>query len=389
MRTADYVANFLKSKGVNDIFMLTGYGAMYLNDAIQSAKIKHYSSRNEAAAPMMASAYSKISGKVGAVCVTAGPGATNALPGLAEAWVDSSSVMIFSGQVEKKHTTNFLKIKGLRTYGTAEINIINSVKYLTKFCAVVNKPNQIRYLLEKAFYYATDGRPGPVWLDIPLDVQKAKINPKLLKGFKLLKKNKISKKKEINKVIKLISESKKLVLISGQGVRQSKSIKIFSKLINKIKAPVIFSRLGQDILSHDSKYVFGTAGIKGSRFAKSITQKADLILVLGSRLSVPFLGYKSELFSKKTKIIMVDIDKSELNKPLKINLKINSDLKDFLTKLDQNLSKKKIPDFTDWVKYCEKLKTNNPMIIDKMKKNPIDLYYFMHLLGKFSKKKVS
>ena len=140
MRTADYVAKFLKQKGVNDIFMLTGYGAMYLNDAIQSAKINHYSSRNEAAAPMMASSYSKISGKIGAVCVTAGPGATNALPGLAEAWVDSSSVMIFSGQVEKKHTTNFLKIKGLRTYGTAEINIIDSVKYLTKFCAVVKKP---------------------------------------------------------------------------------------------------------------------------------------------------------------------------------------------------------------------------------------------------------
>ena len=133
--------------------MLTGYGAMYLNDAIQQTNIKHYASRNEAAAPMMASAYSKIKGPIGAVCVTAGPGATNALPGLAEAWVDSSPIMIFSGQVEKKYTTNFLKIKGLRTYGTAEINIIDIVKPITKFSAVVNSPNEIRYFLEKALWF--------------------------------------------------------------------------------------------------------------------------------------------------------------------------------------------------------------------------------------------
>jgi acetolactate synthase-1/2/3 large subunit len=386
MRAADYIAKFLKKKGVNEIFMLTGYGAMYLNDAIQSAKIKHYASRNEAAAPMMASSYSKISGKIGAVCVTAGPGATNALPGLAEAWVDSSPVMIFSGQVEKKHTTNYLNIKGLRTYGTAEINIIESVKHLTKFSAVVKKPNQIRYLLEKAFYYATNGRPGPVWLDIPLDVQKARIEPKRLRGFFPKKNYKFANFKDIQKTIKLISNSKKLAIICGQGVRQSKSIKITKKLINKLKAPVIFSRLGQDIISHDADYIFGTAGIKGSKFAKKITRNADLILVFGSRLSIPFIGYKSELFSKKTKILMIDIDKAELKKPLNVDFKINCDLRDFLIKLESKLNKKQIPDFNNWLQYCKNLKKNNPIIERKMKKNPMDLYFFMDKLGKFSKK---
>ena len=387
MRAADYVAKFLKQKGVNDIFMLTGYGAMYLNDAIQSAKINHYSSRNEAAAPMMASSYSKISGKIGAVCVTAGPGATNALPGLAEAWVDSSSVMIFSGQVEKKHTTDFLKIKNLRTYGTAEINIINSVKYLTKFSAVVKSPNQIKYFLEKAFFYATNGRPGPVWLDIPLDVQRAHINIKKLKSFIPKKIKDKRKSTDVSKVINLILRSKKLVLICGQGVRQSKSIQIVKKLIKKLKAPVIFSRLGQDIMSHDSKYIFGTAGIKGSKFGKKISRNADLILVFGSRLSVPFIGYNSELFSKKTKIVMIDVDKSELKKPLNIHLKINNDLNDFLKKLDLGLKKKLLPNYKKWLGYCTNLKLSNPMITNDMKKNPIDLYYFMELLGKLSQKK--
>ena len=387
MRTADYIAKFLKKKGVNEIFMLTGYGAMYLNDAIQSAKIKHYASRNEAAAPMMASSYSKISGKIGAVCVTAGPGATNALPGLAEAWVDSSPVMIFSGQVEKKHTTNYLNIKGLRTYGTAEINIIDSVKYLTKFSAVVKKPNQIRYLLEKAFYYATNGRPGPVWLDIPLDVQKARIKPEKLRGFFPKKNYKFASNKDIQKTIKLISNSKKLAIICGQGVRQSRSIKITKKLINKLKAPVIFSRLGQDIISHDADYIFGTAGIKGSKFAKKITRNADLILVFGSRLSIPFIGYKSELFSKKTKIVMVDIDRSELKKPLNVDFKINCDLRDFLFKLDSKLNKELIPNYKNWLQYCKNLKKNNPIIDSRIKKNPMDLYFFMDKLGKFSQKK--
>lgn len=371
--------------------MLTGYGAMYLNDAIQQSGIKHYASRNEAAAPMMASAYSKIKGPVGAVCVTAGPGATNALPGLAEAWVDSSPVMIFSGQVEKKHTTNFLKIKGLRTYGTAEINVIDIVKSVTKFSAVVNNPNEIRYILEKAFYLATTGRPGPVWLDIPLDVQKAKINFSKLKKFKAKNTESFIIKKKlknsIHKTIQLLKKSSFPLIVCGQGVRQSGAITEIKKIIKLIKAPVVFSRLGQDIIPHNKKYIFGLSGIKSSKYCKSITQKADVILVLGSRLAVPFIGYKSEAFSKKAKIVMVDADVSELKKPLKLEIKINSNVKDFLVELNKKIKKIKLPNFNNWLGYCNILKKNNPTITSEMKKNPIDLYYFMDRLGKISQAK--
>ena len=391
MRTVDYIAKFLISKKIREIFMLTGYGAMYLNDAIQQSGIKHYASRNEAAAPMMASAYGKIKGPIGAVCVTAGPGATNALPGLAEAWVDSAPIMIFSGQVEKKHTTHHLKINNLRTYGTAEINIIDVVKPITKFSAVVDNPNKIKYLLEKSFYIATSGRPGPVWLDIPLDIQRATVDPSKLKRFFITKKSLFNKKKELKikiiKIIKLLRKSKSPLIVCGQGVRQSKAIEEFKKIVNVLKVPVVFSRLGQDIIPHNQKYIFGLSGIKGTRFCKSITQKSDVVLVLGSRLAVPFIGYKSEAFSKKAKIIMVDIDSAELKKPLKLAVKINLDLKDFLIEFKKELKKEKLPSYKNWINYCEKLKRDHPMVVSKMKKNPIDLYYFMQRLGKISSSK--
>ena len=149
-----------------------------------------------------------------------------------------------------------------------------------------------------------------------------------------------------------------------------------------IKAPVIFSRLGQDIISHNKKYIFGLSGIKGTRYCKNITQKADVILVLGSRLAVPFIGYKTEAFSKKAKIIMVDNDLAELKKPLKLAVKIKSNLKDFLIEFQKKIKNVKLPNFYNWVKYCELIKENNPAVISSMKKNPIDLYYFMERLGK-------
>jgi acetolactate synthase I/II/III large subunit len=174
MRVSDYIANFLKEKGVNDVFMLTGYGAMYLNDAIKLSGINYYATRNEATAPIMAESYARVKNKVGIACVTAGPGSTNALPGLAEAFVDSAPIIVISGQVDYKHTTHSTKLKNIRTFGTAEINIIPIVKPLTKFAEILKNPNDVRYIMEKAFFLSTNGRPGPVWIDIPLDVQKPK-----------------------------------------------------------------------------------------------------------------------------------------------------------------------------------------------------------------------
>ena len=183
MRVVDFIVKFLRQRKINDIFMLTGYGAMYLNDAVKLAGIKYYATRNEATAPSMASAYARLKNKVGVACVTAGPGATNALPGLAEAYVDSSPIVILSGQVDYKQTTHSTNSKKIRSFGTAEINIIPIVKPLTKYAEIIRNPNDVKYILEKAFYMATNGRRGPVWIDIPLNVQRAKINEKKIKGI--------------------------------------------------------------------------------------------------------------------------------------------------------------------------------------------------------------
>ena len=187
MRVADYVAKFLKSLGVNKVFMLTGYGAMYLNDAIKLSGIKYYTTRNEATAPIMAESFARIKKSIGVACVTAGPGSTNAIPGLAEAYVDSAPIIIISGQVDYKHTTHSTKSKNIRTFGTAEINIVPIVKSITKYAQIIKNPEDTRYILEKAYHLATSGRQGPVWIDIPLDVQKSEIQVNKLKSFKIKK----------------------------------------------------------------------------------------------------------------------------------------------------------------------------------------------------------
>ena len=386
MRVADYVASFLFSKNVRNIFMLTGYGAMYLNDAIKKKGIKHYAARNEAAAPMMAEAYARLNGTIGAVCVTAGPGATNSVPGLAEAWVDSAPIMIFSGQVEKKQTTNYLKIKNLRTYGTAEINIVPIVKPLTKFAAVINNANDIKYLLEKAFYFCTNGRTGPVWLDIPLDIQNKIIDINKLKSFKPpFSKKKLTKnnnKAKIKKLIKLIQKSKTPILVVGNGVRQSGTLKYLKKTIEYLKIPVFFSRLGQDLISHDKKYIFGQAGVKGSKYCKQIMQKSDLLISFGSRLAVQFTGLNFESLDKNCKICMIDVDKSEIKKT-KPFLSIQDDLKNFFPDFNLELFKnKKNYNHVAWLRWCEQEKKNNPLSFSK--KDPIDLYNFMERLGELS-----
>jgi len=380
MRVADYIANFLKDKNIKDIFMLTGYGAMYLNDAIKLNKINYYATRNEATAPIMAASYARLNNKIGVACVTAGPGATNAIPGLAEAFVDSSPIIVLSGQVEYNHTTYGTKLKKIRTFGTAEINILPIVRPLTKYCEILKNPKNVRYILEKAFYLAQEGRPGPVWIDVPLDIQKKKINIKNLKKFnqprvKVFKSTNI---KKVDKIISFLKNSKKPLIISGNGVKQSSSSKILYNLIKEFKIPTMTSRLSNDIYSHDEKYILGLAGIKGSRYCKQIMKEADIVLSLGCRLAPQLVGHNFNVF-KKAKVISIDVENDELiKKGCKIDLTINENIIKFIPILQKSLRKIKLKPFTSWAKKCEIIKKNNPMINSSYKKNPIDLYFFMH-----------
>jgi acetolactate synthase-1/2/3 large subunit len=390
MRVADYIANFLKQKKIKEIFMLTGYGAMYINDAIKLAGMKYYATRNEATAPIMAESYARTKGTIGVACVTAGPGATNALPGLAEAYVDSAPILVLSGQVDYKQTTYSTKSKKIRTFGTAEINIVPIVKPLTKYAVIVKRAEDIRYILEKAFYLAVSGRQGPVWVDVPLDIQKTIINEKKLKSFKINTKKipKLKIQKDISKIITLLKKAKKPILIVGNGVKISKTFNEIKKIILKTKTPVFFSRFATDLTSHDSKYIYGLGGIKASRYCKNIMNQSDLVLSFGCRFAPQFVGHDYSAF-KNAKVVSIDIEKDELNKRgQKIDYPLNYDLKDFLPFFFQSLKKVKLPNYIKWNNFCSDLKKNNPIIKTNFKnKNPMDLYYFMDRLGEISKKK--
>jgi acetolactate synthase I/II/III large subunit len=394
MRVVDFIVKFLKQKKINDIFMLTGYGAMYLNDAVKLAGIKYYATRNEATAPSMASAYARLKNKVGVACVTAGPGATNALPGLAEAYVDSSPIVILSGQVDYKQTTHSTKSKKIRSFGTAEINIIPIVKPLTKYAEIITNPLDVKYILEKAFFLATSGRQGPVWIDIPLNVQNTKINEKELKSFtptfENIKKNNKKTNLDLKRIFKLIQKSKKPILILGHGVKQSNKISVIKKIINLLKIPVLFTRFTNDLLPHNKKYIYGISGIKATRFSKMIMSESDLALSLGCRFSPQFVGHDYKALSG-AKVISVDIEKDELKKKgQKIDLPLNYDLKDFIPALYSFLKRKKINKFNKWNIHCKNLKENYPLIIKSIsesKNKRMNLYYFMDRLGKISSKK--
>ena len=264
---ANYLAKYISKIGVKNIFMLTGTGSIYLDDAFANQRgIKHICARHEAAAVLMAQASAKLNNKIGVVIATTGPGGTNAIGGVVESWVDSIPVLVISGQVRQNQIVN-----KARSFGIQGFDIISNVKNITKYSVQVSKPNEIRYHLEKAIYFANEGRKGPVWLDIPFDIQNSKIKEDQLKKFfpnKKIKEN--IKTGTVNKIIKYINKSKKPIIVYGQGIRQSDSIDEFKKLISFLKIPCITARMGLDILSYDEKYFFGLAGMRGHIFAQKI-----------------------------------------------------------------------------------------------------------------------
>jgi acetolactate synthase I/II/III large subunit len=388
MLVSNVIANAMKKEGIKDIFMLTGYGAMFLNDAIEKAGIKFYAARNEAAAPMMAEAYSKTKNSIGAVCVTAGPGATNALPGLAEAYVDSTPIIIISGQVEKIYTADNYKKLNIRTIGTAEFSVTRLLKNITKYSVKLTDPKLCLYEIQKAIHIAKSGRPGPTWVEVPMDIQAAKIkNIKSLKQYKpKIQKNK-GIKKNIEKICERLLLSKRPLFALGNGLKQSKGKNIFKKIEKITNIPFINTRFANDLFPYSEKLNMGLCGIKGMPHTKNLTDECDLIIALGCRFSPTFCMGNPKTFAKKAFVISINNDANELNLNLKkIDLKINCSLEYFLENFYKYVKNKKISSFKDWAKKCLNNKINSPIPNLKSKKEPIDLYRFMYDLGNLAPK---
>lgn len=341
MKFSDYLANYLYKKKLRNIYCVTGAGSMHFNDSIGSHKgLKVIYTHHEQSAAMAAEGDARITRLPGVVNVSTGPGGTNTLTGVTGAWIDSIPMLVISGQVMKKDIGT---TKGMRQLGVQEADVTSMAKPVTKYCTTLTDPYDIELVFDKAIETSLQGRPGPVWIEIPLDIQSVKLNLKKIKKTKNIKRNKNKGLSKIvkNKIIRLISKSKKPIIISGYGIRSSKAEKEFLKFVNLTKIPIITSWNTIDIINTNSKNVIGRSGVFGDRASNYAVQKCDLLIVLGSRMSTAQVGYMDELFSVSSKKIYVDISKKELNKKtFKADLKINQDVKKFLEEINKELIKK-------------------------------------------------
>ncbi|MCG2712470.1 MAG: thiamine pyrophosphate-binding protein [Candidatus Omnitrophica bacterium] len=387
IRVSDYIADFIYKYGVKDVFMLSGGGIMHLTDGLAcNRNLNVFCLHHEQAVSMAIETYARTTGHFGVGYFTTGPGATNALTGLAGAWLDSVPCLFISGQVKRRETVLKAKIPGLRQIGVQEINIVPIVESITKYTAFVDKPEDIKYHLEKAVYLAKKGRPGPVWIDIPLDVQGAMIDKEKLKGFNppKSKQNKIGAK-TMEKLNKYIQSAERPVIMAGQGVRISGAIDSLLKLAVDYKIPVVTTYLGADIIDSRHPQYVGRIGIKGDRAGNLATQNSDLLIIIGTSLPVAEIGYEYDEFAREAKKVVVDIDiSSHKKKTIDIDLLISADAKLFIDAIAEKLNSQKISFDKTWLKTCIGWRNKYPVCLPEYKKlkGEINIYTLIDELSK-------
>lgn len=387
MKVSEYIADFLVRKGIEDVFLVTGGGAMHLNDAIGHHPGLHcVYNHHEQACAIAAEGYARYSGKIAAVNVTSGPGGTNALTGVLGGWLDSIPMFILSGQV-KRETTIWSTDVPLRQLGDQEYNIVDSVRPMTKYAVMVTDPEEIRYHLEKAFYLATTGRGGPVWLDIPLDVQGAPVETENLKGFSEEKEGREKppaiSKEAVSQALEALHKARRPVVLVGSGIRLAGAHEQFIQAIEKLGVPVVTAWNAHDVLWDSHPLYCGRPGTIGTRGGNFVTENADFLLILGSRLNIRQISYNFRDFAKGAYKVMVDIDRGELDKPtLTIDQKIHGDVKDFL----EQLLKEEIPSPSqnqlEWLAWARDIQARYPACLSAyyQKEEPMNPYAFMDTL---------
>ena len=391
MRVADFIADFIfEELDVKHVFMVTGAGIMHLTDGVAShPKLQAICPHHEQTSSMAIDAYSRASENFGVGFFTSGPGGTNAVTGLCGAWQDSVPCLFISGQVKKKETTNNAKIPGLRQFGVQELDMIPIVKYACKYATTLNDPNKVKYELEKAVHIAKSGRPGPVWIQIPMDVQSSIIDETKLNGFEHDDVIPTASDAEVDKIIKLLKKSKRPVIIAGQGIRISGAISLLEKFTSKFKIPVVTPFLGIDTIKSDLLQYVGKTGVKGDRPANFAMQNSDLIIAIGTSLHVTVIGYTYKHFAREAKKIVIDIDKkSHKKKTIDIDSFILSDAKKFFEKIIKFTENETLNDYAEWINQCNEWKKKYPVCLPEYKQNKKSLnsYLLIDTLCKHSKK---
>lgn len=370
VKVSDFIFEHLyKQYGIEQVFLVTGGGAMHLNDSIGRNKhIKYVCNHHEQASAIAAEGYYRSGGKLCVTNVTTGPGGTNALTGVLGQWCDSIPGLYISGQVKQSTTISACPELNLRQLGDQEVNIVDIVKPITKMAVMVTNPLDIKYYLDKSIYLALNGRPGPVWLDIPLDVQGAVIDESQLREFspeELEEKKTQIKREEVELLTTKLQEAKSPVIYVGNGVRLAGRVEQFLSIAESLGVPVVTAISGSDIIWHDHPLCFGKPGICGDRIGNIMVQNSDLLVVIGTRLSIRQISYAYDLLAPKAYKVMVDIDANELKKPtLSIDLPIHADIRDFLDVLQQEVKGRKIPSFGDWIQWGRTIEKELPTLLD-------------------------
>lgn len=384
IKLSDYLVKKLETYGVRHVFMVTGGGAMHLDDSFgQSKKIRRIFNHHEQGCALAAEGYARTRQELAVVCVTTGPGGLNCLNGVFGAWTDSAPILFISGQVKLSTTLSSCPQLPLRQLGDQEVNITRVVAPLTKYAKMITDPYEIDAVLEEAIYHATTGRPGPVWVDIPINIQAAPIEPKKLKKFRAPKPAKTSFEKGIKKAITLLQKAKRPLIVAGHGIRLSGTQNLLEKLLTQTQIPVVTTFNGMDLVSSAHPQFAGRIGTVGQRAGNFTLQNADVILFLGTRNNIRQASYNWENFAKNAKKIMVDIDPAELKKPtVKPDLPIRGDLKEILPLFVKQL--KKPLGQKEWLSYCQQVRRKYPPLREFVIKpaDKIHPYYFMDRLGK-------
>lgn len=393
IRLADYVAEFLVAHGVTDCFSVVGGGAMHLNDALgHKDGLKVTYNHHEQACAIAAEAYARIDNRIAAVCVTTGPGGTNALTGVLGGWLDSIPMFIISGQVRYDTTARYAlqyTKTPLRAMGDQEYDIVKSVTPMTKYATMIEDPLQIRYALERAWHLATTGRPGPVWIDIPVNYQGSYIETNDLHGYDPAEDDALLpppvSSDLVNEVLNAITQAKRPVIHAGYGIRLSGAYDLFRSVIDKLNIPVVTYWNAIDLIEDDHPLYVGRAGNMGDRPGNWAIQNADLVIAIGTRISIRQVGYNWQTWARAAKVIMVDIDPAELKKPtLHVDMPIWADAKDFLTQLNSAIIQYPLFQNRLWIDACQNWKRNYPVVQPKQLEengNTANVYAFVHYLS--------
>lgn len=381
IKVSDYIIKFLENEGVKHVFMFTGGMTMHINDSIGYAtKLKPICMLHEQGCTFAAESYARITNNLGVVTATCGPGATNTLTGVACSWIESTPLLVITGQCKR---ADMARDPELRQLGVQEVRITEMAKPVTKYTTVIEDPQKIRYELEKAVYIAREGRPGPVLLDIPVDVQACRVDEDQLIGFVPDEKGSTIKMDQINEIVNLLNNAKRPVIYAGAGVSIAKARDAFRTLVDKIGAPVLLHWNGIDLLENEHPLYAGRPGAVGQRAANFTLQNADVLITIGTRLALLQTGYNFAGYAKNAKHIMVDIDRAELDKKtLHPYMKVCADAGEFINALLKHNDLRN-NDYSSWVTKTKEWMTKYPPLKEVWKENKeyVNSFYLMDCIS--------